>query len=591
MRPHLPSALLALASVVALFPLPAASLPPGVDGLEPGVEVAPGALPVEQAYGVTLADLQGLPAPVSPVVEVLPRAPGTVAQLPLTYGPFVIPPGHDLNRVVLDVPLHGGFLTAFHYRLADAATGEFPTNMEVHIHHALWFRTPVDRLGDAGGYGVPLPVFNFDQLLFGTGEERTDIDFDARSDAVPGGPRYGVWFPGDEAQNVVVMLHNKEARARVVYLTLDTTFVYGDRAAIAAAGDCANLVALPIDAGCAAGEDFHRVLGRLWGAIFHVPAEPGSDGIYVYPPNLGTQVRYTAAQAGTMVAAWGHVHPEGRETVLVNLGSSTQPCGDLDGDGLPGITLVHSRKWDRNPQAWPHSEEFQMGGTKPGFRAPVQAGDRIAQLGFYDNGRFASYYQMTFAATHVDVEQPPAPRTGGCTVANTGPRLVDGSGGDPTQSVLNRPWEGPALPLCGDGLGPACDAPPGPLPPGVDAATVVIAGFAYLPGQAGAPAPLGGPVRVPQGQSLTFVNGDFGALVRHSVTACAWPCNGPYRANYPGPSGAFDSGNLGSVDLFNGEGLDPDPTWATPPDLDPGVYAYYCRLHPAMRGAFEVVPP
>jgi len=28
---------------------------------------------------------------------------------------------------------------------------------------------------------------------------------------------------------------------------------------------------------------------------------------------------------------------------------------------------------------------------------------------------------------------------------------------------------------------------------------------------------------------------------------------------------------------------------ATPPDLAPGRYTYYCRIHPWMRGAFEVV--
>lgn len=122
-----------------------------------------------------------------------------------------------------------------------------------------------------------------------------------------------------------------------------------------------------------------------------------------------------------------------------------------------------------------------------------------------------------------------------------------------------------------------------------DELAVLIAGFAYLPGQAGAPAQAGAPVVVKQGAALRFVNADFGALVRHSVTACAWPCNGPYRANHPLPSGVFDSGNLGNVDLFNGEGLDTEPVWDTPSDLQTGLYAYYCRLHPSMRGAFEVV--
>jgi hypothetical protein len=31
-----------------------------------------------------------------------------------------------------------------------------------------------------------------------------------------------------------------------------------------------------------------------------------------------------------------------------------------------------------------------------------------------------------------------------------------------------------------------------------------------------------------------------------------------------------------------------DDTWETPPDLGPGTYSYFCRVHPFMRGAFRV---
>jgi plastocyanin len=565
----LPALALALLSLLALVPPPGASAPLALDA-----SLLPDA-PLDNAMGVAAADLRGLGPATGPLEEAVPRAPGTLSQLQLTYGPFVVPPGHDLNRVVVDVPLRGGFVTAFHYRLVDVATGAFPTNMELHIHHALWFRVDPARPG----------LFQFDQLLFGTGEERTDIDLDARSDAVPGWPRLGIPFAAHEGQNLVLMLHNKQPVTRAAWLVLDVRFLHGSAADIAAAEDCANPIPLPSDVACFAGAQVHRVLGRLWGAIFHVPR---GSGTYVYPPGWGTQVRYTAAQDGTLVAAWGHVHPQGRETIIANLGSASQPCGDLDGDGVPGITLLRSRKWDRNPLAWPHSEEFQMGGAQAGFRAPVRAGDRIVQFGVYDNALHAQYYQMTFAATHVDVDAPPAPRVGGCSRANTGPTLL--GGGDPTASVLNRPWEGPPLPLCGQGLGPACDLPASQPAQGVAAASVIIAGFAYLPGDGQVGGPLGAPVRVAQGQSLQFVNADWAALVRHSVTSCPWPCNGPYKANYPLPDGTFDSGNMGNVDLFNGEGLETDPTWTLPGTLQPGLYSYYCRLHPGMRGALEVVP-
>ena len=38
---------------------------------------------------------------------------------------------------------------------------------------------------------------------------------------------------------------------------------------------------------------------------------------------------------------------------------------------------------------------------------------------------------------------------------------------------------------------------------------------------------------------LTFINDDQAANIRHSVTTCAWPCNGKYVGNYPLADGAW----------------------------------------------------
>ena len=55
--------------------------------------------------------------------------------------------------------------------------------------------------------------------------------------------------------------------------------------------------------------------------------------------------------------------------------------------------------------------------------------------------------------------------------------------------------------------------------------------------------------------------------------------------NYPTGDGRRDSGTLG-YDVIDGGNA--NPTASTPPDLPPGRYAYFCRIHPWMRGAFEV---
>ena len=144
---------------------------------------------------------------------------------------------------------------------------------------------------------------------------------------------------------------------------------------------------------------------------------------------------------------------------------------------------------------------------------------------------------------------------------------------DPSEGTPNRPWGHHADLVCGvPGVNDApCDKPEVPRPPGQLTDLVNIANFLYLPGD----------------QSLTFYNADQAAGIRHSVTTCAWPCNGTYVANYPLADGIWDSSTLG-YDIVDGG--NPNPMASTPTDLKVGKYSYFCRIHPWMRGAFEVVP-
>jgi len=93
---------------------------------------------------------------------------------------------------------------------------------------------------------------------------------------------------------------------------------------------------------------------------------------------------------------------------------------------------------------------------------------------------------------------------------------------------------------------------------------------------------------VKAGQTLTFNNLDapLGPGIWHSITACAAPCNKSTGIAYPLADGnvAFDSGQLGT----GGPPTAGRVTWQTPADLQPGLYTYFCRIHPFMRGAFDV---
>lgn len=538
------------------------------------------------------------------------RPAGVEREMRILTEPFVIPPGQDLNRITVNLPLENGFLTAVSPNLIDVQTGETPTNQEMHIHHAHWFRASDDPEDEY--YTANLA------WIFGTGEERTQGSLHDRADADPDGPRYGIYIDQAEPQALIYMLHNKEAEARTMYVALEVRFVYGSAEAIAAASDCGDLQE---GEACQAGEEFHNLHGKLWGSTFDVPRQPveeGGDGLYVHPLDIPEDWEsrratdhlgryYTASAGATAIAGAGHLHPSGMASIVANLGPEGSACeADLDSDGYPGVTLFHSDKIEEVPAAYPHSEEYQMGATKHGWRAPIHAGDRIAQFGLYANDEYAAYEAMSFVGLYTDRAAPPEPRgPEGCTLENTAPSLLEGDpwGGEPTETVINRAWDSEVPPHCGIPGFPECDVAVIDLPSGLATDTVHIAGFAYIPGDRALAADLGRPVQVEQGQPLTFVNEDAALGIRHSVTSCKWPCNGQYVANYPLPDGLFDSGKMGNLDPIDGGlvdqsdgpvmgyGLADDalPLWELDTDgLEPGMYAYYCRIHPWMRGMMEI---
>jgi plastocyanin len=140
--------------------------------------------------------------------------------------------------------------------------------------------------------------------------------------------------------------------------------------------------------------------------------------------------------------------------------------------------------------------------------------------------------------------------------------------------------------FCGAAFGgPPCERPERNRGRGIETNVVNIADFLYLPGDRALSGAQGAPARVKRGSSLTFVNGDQQAGIRHTVTTCRWPCNGRYVANYPLPDGRWDSKTLGYDPIDGGT---PNPVSSTPRNLPVGKYAYFCRIHPWMRGAFEV---
>lgn len=517
----------------------------------------------------SVADGDEDPSPPDPRHRVdawTPKPAGVRSEIVLQYGPYVVHPGSDLSRVDVEIAPLDGYVIAARpaVRLVD---GTEPPDSTVHIHHAHWIVVDHETPG-------------YQRWFFGTGEERTRGGGDEYMKADPRyyseGLRYGVPVRRGDKLAFVSMLHNKSASPLTLWIEGRFTFVNGARADIKAA----------------TGEDFHELTPTLHGTTFQVPRV---GGLYTWPrdatggasgsikPGIGHT--WTAPFGGTIVIGAGHLHPGGKEVVVSNLGQPDSPCGasfgdDADGDGYAGVTIQRVQAYYKDG-IFP-SENFQMGITKLGWRAKIRKGDVLAINGTYDTTSYAYPDAMSFFGFFTDASEPPA------AGEECRSYLVNDAGAPQSEvvsSIPNRSWSHAGA-VC-----TVCDKP-GPLPAkGQWTNQIHVGGFAYTPGDI-ATADLTGAPWVRKGETIRVVNEDWAAgAVRHSLTSCRAPCNGGYYANYPFHDGTFDTGALGATPVDTYATTQAAPTAAIDTSrLDVGYQAYYCRLHPWMRGGFYVEP-
>jgi plastocyanin len=589
----------------------------------------------------------------------VPKPAGTVEKLEFYFGPYTIPPGHDANRIDLELPVQNGFILQVEPGMRRASNFTVPSHQEAHIHHAHWFA--LDPGNEEDNY-----TGGNTEWIFGNGDEETKADFMERSRAEPGGPEYGQYVGVAAPQIMIYMLHNKTSQPLVTYIVLNVTFKHGSKKAL-------NRIKP------------HRDLsGVLFGRTFTVPRNPLSrDATYeVAEDSPRGRIKWNSTLEGTIIGTGGHLHPGGLNVIVENFGSKRHPCPS-DGRGYGGTRLLKSDALFRNAR---FSEDFQMEVTNPAWRAPLHKGDQIQISGTYENRDHGWYDVMTHEGFYIDTQQRPLGRCKPYLVGPAGKKATrwqhihkkrvvyrrrhihrrvhihadgtrhihrrvhihkrvrirkrrhlhtargslhihrkkhihrkrhihrrvhihaDGTRHihrrvhihkrvhwhkkrhihklDPTAGVPNRPWGRHRDRFCGEAFGQGpCERPMAIRPPGIKTNTVTIANFRYVPGDHALSGSAGSPPRVKKGTSLTFVNADQQAGIRHTVTTCPWPCNGSYVANYPFPDGVWDSRTLGYDAIDGGT---PDPVASTPPTLRTGKYAYFCRIHPWMRGAFEV---
>jgi plastocyanin len=127
---------------------------------------------------------------------------------------------------------------------------------------------------------------------------------------------------------------------------------------------------------------------------------------------------------------------------------------------------------------------------------------------------------------------------------------------------------------------------------------VGVVNFQYQPGDLSMVSMTGVPT-VKLGTNLRFTNLE-GGLIYHTATSCAFPCLGPTGAAFPISDGRTSSG--GAIDFDSSEmgvgvpaigpakeALDYQLPVTEERGFHPGdTVTYFCRIHPGMRGAFEV---
>ena len=157
--------------------------------------------------------------------------------------------------------------------------------------------------------------------------------------------------------------------------------------------------------------------------------------------------------------------------------------------------------------------------------------------------------------------------------------------------------------------------------PGADIAGPMIEGETYIGGFTFGPfdqgvTGLSGVPRMVRGEAVTITNLDTADYIWHTLTRCAAPCTGVTSASYPIADGAYQDlidplygsgeyagstptgviASLGRPDEMDfdsaelGIGLAPSGkvSWTFSPTRT-GLYTFFCRIHPLMRGAFRVV--
>jgi plastocyanin len=466
--------------------------------------------------------------------------------------------------------------------------GAIPRVDIIHLHHGVWLSDGQLGVGETSGgsgnaYGGLYP-------FMATGEEKTKY-------ILPAGFGYPVGAGDHWIFNY--MIHNLWPQPSWVYVTYDVDWV---PASTALAKTLTPVHPIWMD-----------VMARHLYPVFNVLKGSGQNGKYTFPYmaknpyGVGTPLnQFVIDHPGVLVATAAHVHPGGLYGELdITRAGAKKSKGAIAGIAPGSVRLFRSNAhyWDpRGPISW----DMAMQGTAPDWRPSVRAGDILSVSATYET-KIASWYESMGimvvweawkSQMGLDVfsgHRQSHPMAMVVRALNPFAHALDQHGYLTHGHLAENDNHGGSYDVSGLKLNKLRSCAAG-------TSNVQIQNFNYNPGGF---ASTGKELCVPTikaGQALTFTNDDAPTIsggvfpygpnplyvrsIFHTVTDCQNPCGLNTGISYPLANGPvnFDSGQLGF-----GTPASNTLTWSTPTGLKPGLYTYFCRIHPFMRGVFRVV--
>jgi plastocyanin len=556
-------------------------------------------------------------------------------RIDFAFGPVSVRPGQNdalLRPTVIEQPRYDGYIVRFKPDLLRAVDGSKPHTQDLHLHHATWL-----NLGQSYGDGP----------FFAAGEEKTIADYPTGYGMeVHANDTWGLLYMVHDAQaspDTVWLTYeidfvDKAAGDKLGITPVKPLWLDVQRHAIykGAPSTGANPV-FNVQRGFGHVDPMTHTRVCRWPdencANFDVygnrTPQQGVPEQKLHADIAGTDYVVPKDMAGTIIGLGGHLHPGGiRDEVSLVRHGVQKPIFYSD-------AVYWNHKHPDRAGADPTSWDFSMTvtGSPLGWKVKVRAGDVIRINAVYDSQLASWYENMGIVVAYIATKDKHG--VPGVDVFDDHPRIVNGV---PTGALLPkgplvfdyRPaachpnLTGAVKTLClhgqvthparkesEDAVGPCTRSACPPLPKNVGptVSDIYAVNFTYGQADLGVIDTTGIP-QVKRGSTVRFWNLDDAINVWHTFTACRAPCDGPTGINYPiadgGNGNPRDPMNFESMEIGYGALFDPTKSqvggsspydqnwfengleWSFTPKRD-GVFTFYCRVHPGMRGAFKVV--